>query len=731
MGKKPPHSESEEENDSDYGEDMLEMVEEDDLDFIKNAITSKSYNIFNKVKYTESSGPKAKRRKVSDEESDLEKDYEEQTVEDVPMKNLLPIKTKTGIVRQQIVDESVTKSESEEEEEEEVEEKQEEFDFVDNKIDISKPISATQLLTERHRILKERKIHIGTLSAGVLENPEEKVTNLRTLLKLMDEETPEVYFTVRKLATVSLLEVFKDVLPSYEIKKTPSQEGVKLKKDTLKLQKYEESLVLYYKKFLQRLEKSSLILVKKKGDSRTFKDEQIKLGELSVQALADLLVTHPYFNYAQNIAQAVVPFLNNPRSNVREIAKNAIKVVFKEDKKEEITLQILRIINNYLKNHAHNVNPDMLETLLVLNLRDVNLDGEKEQDIKQKKLMARKQKVLQMSKKEKKRKKKLQLLEKELLETKAEENKNTKQHNLTEITKIVFGIYFRILKNSTNTKVLGVTLEGLAKFAHCINIDFYLDLVNILDQLLKEDWIGYKEQLHCIQTVFSILSGQGEAINVDPTRFYTNLYKGLLTTHASKNHPNFLILLKTLNDALIKRRKKITNKRTLSFVKRLATLSLQLLHNGSLGSLSVIKNVMQLNRSIDVLLDMDTSFGDGKFQPELDDPEYTNAASTALYELVLLSKHYHPVVGKYAKNIAFGVPASGEGSLDPEYAKCTPEQIFNNFEMSEMAFNPAVPVPKKTPPKTKVQRHIFVDSSFEDECKRVARSHLKTKGTLL
>ena len=52
MGKKPPHSESEEENDSDYGVYMLEMVEEDDLDFIKNAITSKSYNIFNKVKYT-------------------------------------------------------------------------------------------------------------------------------------------------------------------------------------------------------------------------------------------------------------------------------------------------------------------------------------------------------------------------------------------------------------------------------------------------------------------------------------------------------------------------------------------------------------------------------------------------------------------------------------------------------------------------------------------------------
>ncbi|EFA07654.2 nucleolar complex protein 3 [Tribolium castaneum] len=718
------HSESEEENDSDYGEDMLEMVEEDDLDFLKNAITSKSYNIFNKVKY--SGAPKPKRRRLNNEDSDLEKEFEEQTVEDTPMKNLLPIKTKFGIVPQQIEDESGEKSEDEAEEDE----TQEQFDLVDDKIDISKPIPAAHLLAERQKVLREKKIHIGTLSAGVLENPEEKVTNLRTLLKLMDEESSEVFFTVRKLATVSLLEVFKDVLPSYEIKKV-NNDGVKLKKDTLKLQKYEESLVQYYKKFLQKLEKNSSVLLKKKGDTRKFHEEEIKLAELAVQALCDLLVAHPYFNYAQNIAQAVVPFLNNVRSNIREIAKNAIRTVFKEDKREEIILKILRIINAYLKNRAHNVHPDMLETFLVLNLRDVNLDEEKEQDIKQKKLMARKQKVLQMSKKERKRKKKLQMLEQELLETKAEENKQSKQRNLTEITKIVFGVYFRILKSSTNNKVLGVCLEGLAKFSHCINIEYYLDLVNILDNLLKEEWIGYREQLHCVQTVFSILSGQGEALNVDPTRFYTNLYKGLLTTNASKNHSNFLILLKTLNDALIKRRKKITNKRTLSFVKRLATLSLQLLHNGSLGSLGLIKNIMQLNRTVDILLDLDNSFGDGKYQPELEDPEYANASSTGLYELNLLVRHYHPVVTKYARNIAFGVPATGEGSLDPEYAKCTPEQLYHDFDMCEMAFNPPVPVPKKVAPKEKHQKHLFADSAFESQCKSIVRAHLKRKASFL
>lgn len=41
-----------------------------------------------------------------------------------------------------------------------------------------------------------------------------------------------------------------------------------VKKDTLKLHKYEENLLLYYKKYLQKLERLSNILIKKKGDQR-------------------------------------------------------------------------------------------------------------------------------------------------------------------------------------------------------------------------------------------------------------------------------------------------------------------------------------------------------------------------------------------------------------------------------------------------------------------------------
>jgi len=61
------------------------------------------------------------------------------------------------------------------------------------------------------------------------------------------------------------------------------------------------------------------------------------------------------------------------------------------------------------------------------------------------------------------RNKRLEELERELLETKAEENKQAKQQHLTEVTKLVFTIYFRVLKKAPSSKILCITLEGLAR----------------------------------------------------------------------------------------------------------------------------------------------------------------------------------------------------------------------------------------------------------------------------
>lgn len=65
----------------------------------------------------------------------------------------------------------------------------------------------------------------------------------------------------------------------------------------------------------------------------------------------------------------------------------------------------------------------------------------------------------------------LDKLEKEMLETKAEENVKSHMNNLTEITKLVFLIYFRILKTAPRSKLLTVCLEGLAKLV-ALNFNF-------------------------------------------------------------------------------------------------------------------------------------------------------------------------------------------------------------------------------------------------------------------
>lgn len=122
-------------------------------------------------------------------------------------------------------------SENEEEiediKQEDSDDNEEEFVFEDNIVS-TEPLSTAELLVARNEKLQKIKIEIGSLSAGLLESPEERVSNLKSLVDIMNQYIPEVHITIKKLAAVSLLEVFKDLLPSYQIKPNIN-DGVKRK----------------------------------------------------------------------------------------------------------------------------------------------------------------------------------------------------------------------------------------------------------------------------------------------------------------------------------------------------------------------------------------------------------------------------------------------------------------------------------------------------------------------
>lgn len=90
------------------------------------------------------------------------------------------------------------------------------------------------------------------------------------------------------------------------------------------------------------------------------------------------------------------------------------------------------------------------------------------------------------------------------------------------------------------------------RFAHTINVDFFTDLVEVFNNLIANDQLDYRQCLYAIQVVLIMLSGQGEALNIDPIHFYSHLYKVLFHITAGMPYFAFFLFSKFLNTSLSK-----------------------------------------------------------------------------------------------------------------------------------------------------------------------------------
>ncbi|ROT84721.1 hypothetical protein C7M84_022066 [Penaeus vannamei] len=542
---------------------------------------------------------------------------------------------------------------------------------------------------------------------AIIGEPEEKIKLLKNLEAYLKEEDPDIAITVRKYAALSMFEVFNHLIPTFELGEETKDHKSLLRKEKKQAYKFEDDLLFEYKQYLITLEAN---LKDKKLQNEHSKEAFNQLMIAILKCYGELLLRKGHFNYTFNIVQVITPYGSYKVKEVAQVVLDTFKKLFIRDKTGEMTLEIVMQMDKYIRRKFFKVEPYYIQAFLDINISNVkNLDALIEAHRNASKKLTHTQKLIKKvieerapkkSIKERKKCKKQRILEEKMREFKDIRSNRKRQEAHSKILQIVFGIYIHVLKRKPNKVLNEVVLEGLAKFAHLINIEFFGDLLDVLGQKMLEGTMNFRESMFCIKTVFTILSGQGEALTLDPRQFFTYLYANMLKMGQDGNQSNVFPTLDALKMMLVHRQRCVNSERSLAFAKRLATLSLaQPFHNNVIASLSVLRGIVLNNPNTKFLLDSDTEGTSGIFQPEVKEPEHCNAGATAFFEYRLLSRHYHNFVQKMTHHLVNSAPLHGEGSLPIDMTRKTLQELQDMFDPQEMCFNPTVPKPELHLPK--------------------------------
>lgn len=693
------------ENDIDSAEEEVSAEEGESFQYLKNAKGFVSADLT--LRDPSEPKPRGKKRKANDdEEDDDEEEYERQPRtfakdKEKDMKMMLPIISKGKVIKRMVKQEEalvngdgdaqglVYKKEDKDDEDDvdDVSDDEQANNVDKDERGYLESLNTAQQFAYCKNKLEEKKEQIASLSHCVLGDPQNNMKKLKELRLLLGSQDPGIALSVRKYAIVSLMEVFKDIVPGYRLRlPTEKERSQRVKKETKTLLDYEASFLLNYKVYLEFL---NMMAKEKQIYDKTFltkhgitnfklsKPARFELGKLGLRCLCEMLTNHPHFNYRDNIILSVIPFANHEDPEYVDIACGAIKKVFKQDKLGDVTLEVVRAIGKMCKREEFEVEPQVLETFLVLNIKEVDLDGAEKA-----KKMERKEKFQKYSRRDRKRLKAREALDNELLETKATADKTKKLKLHTEVIQAVFESYIRVIKQSPDSALLPAVLEGLAKFAHLINIEYFDSLFSALNGLLESGNLSTRENLHCMQTAFTILSGQGSVINIDPARFYKHFYNNMIPVHAGTIAETVPVVLDCLDVMISKRRKQVSQQRILAFIKRLTTLSLQQNSGGAVAYLSAVRQYIHSFKYSDVLYDNEVQ-GSGVYLPYLEDPEHCCANSTVLWELHLLRNHFDPTVQRYSKHMLLKAPLAGQGQLPQYLTRKSAKQLYEELQATE------------------------------------------------
>ena len=244
--------------------------------------------------------------------------------------------------------------------------------------------------------ISERCELIAEISESVLEDPQAAFTSgksqndesdddeegsanspskMRRLVEMADMSKNGGEETTTRLAILSLLAIFQDIIPTYRIRlPTAAEKSVRVTKDVKKLWEYESKLLISYQQYLKVL--NSLW---ESGCGKSTKRQDAALSTISVTAilcLCELLKSAAHFNFRSNVLKIVVRQMNHRGDEVSNACCDAISNVFENDKQGEIALEAARSMAKMIKERYNTgvgasltIKPALIRTFLSLPLR--------------------------------------------------------------------------------------------------------------------------------------------------------------------------------------------------------------------------------------------------------------------------------------------------------------------------------------------------------------------------
>ncbi|KAH0538151.1 hypothetical protein FGG08_005259 [Glutinoglossum americanum] len=629
---------------------------------------------------------------------DLEQDYEQH-----PRKlrkqekeyTRLPIKTSEGRIEQLVVPVVENAEEAESfsgfsEDEDEVEDERSEEE-VGAKI------------PPRQQVI-EAKEELARIAGLINEDPEENAPLFRVLAQLALSRN----ITVKKLALATQLAVYKDVIPGYRIRPLSENDTTtKVSKEVRRLRSFEQSLVAGYQNYIREL---SRLANAGRGDS--VGKETASLASVAISCACALLVAVPHFNFRGEILKILVDKLSGRRVDDDFVkCRETLETLFRNDEDGTPSLDAVALLTKMMKTKHYRIDESVLNTFLHLRLLSEfsskgsqnsidRLDDLSNNIHGKKKLKEKKQFRTKAQRKVEKARK---AVEKEFKEADATVSHEERDRMQAETLKLVFVTYFRILKART-PRLMGAVLEGLAKYAHLINQDFFGDLLEALKDLIghaestdpteSEDLDGHadeagdtaqrnavRESLLCIITAFALLHGQDTSntgLNLDLNFFTTHLYRTLHTLSLDPSlelspkslHPpdptqsplppkhkvniatTTILLLRSLTYILLPslNTRAVPPIRIAAFTKQLMTTSLQLPEKSSVAMLALMTKAAKVHgRKMAGLWNSEERRGDGVFDPLRGEVEGCNPYASTVWEGEILRRHYCPGVREGVK----------------------------------------------------------------------------------